>query len=237
MNAIDRLIDSIGDKEVLPVLSATVQKLLEHSDWRYNFSAIMALSQVGEYIDDINTVKPIINTVLTFLQRENPMLRYSVFHVIGQISDDMKPTFQQEFKESITPILLKYLDDPVPRVVSHAAAAMTNFIEGFSDDEINPYLKDILLKLFSLVNNGCSIVKENCMTAIASTAEAAKHQFHPYFNDIMPVLFNIFTQYPGKEYKQLRGQTIECITLIAHSVEKSVFLPHLQDITKIIVTV
>lgn len=67
MNAIDRIIDSIGDKETLPILSATVEKLLQHSDWRYNFSAIMALSQVGEYIDDVATVKPIIDTVLNFL--------------------------------------------------------------------------------------------------------------------------------------------------------------------------
>jgi len=47
MNAIDRIIDSVGDKETLPILSATVEKLLQHSDWRYNFSAIMALSQVN----------------------------------------------------------------------------------------------------------------------------------------------------------------------------------------------
>ena len=38
------------------------------------------------------------------------------------------------------PILLRSLDDPVPRVVSHAAASLTNFIEGFSDDDIQPYL-------------------------------------------------------------------------------------------------
>lgn len=44
MNAIDRIIDSVGDSETLPILSATVEKLLQHSDWRYNFSAIMALS-------------------------------------------------------------------------------------------------------------------------------------------------------------------------------------------------
>jgi len=44
MNAIDRIIDSVGDKETLPILSATVEKLLQHPDWRYNFSAIMALS-------------------------------------------------------------------------------------------------------------------------------------------------------------------------------------------------
>lgn len=42
------------------------------------------------------------------------------------------------------PILLRYLDDPIPRVVSHAAAALTNFIEGFSDDDVAPYLQQTL---------------------------------------------------------------------------------------------
>lgn len=79
-----------------------------------------------------------------------------------------------------------------------------------------------------MVNNGCSIVKENCMTAIASTAEAAKDKFHAYFSECIPILFNVFQTYTGKEYKQLRGQTIECITLIAHSINKEVFMPYLQ---------
>ena len=73
------------------------------------------------------------------------------------------------------------------------------------------------------------------MTAIASTAEAAKQKFHSYFDECIRILFNVFTTYTTKEYKQLRGQTIECITLIAHSIDKAVFLPYLQEITKIIV--
>lgn len=38
------------------------------------------------------------------------------------------------------PIILKYLNDPIPRVASHAAAALTNFVEGFTGDDIVPYL-------------------------------------------------------------------------------------------------
>lgn len=34
------------------------------------------------------------------------MLRYAVFHAIGQISDDMKPSFQVDYKDVIMPILL-----------------------------------------------------------------------------------------------------------------------------------
>jgi len=38
------------------------------------------------------------------------------------------------------PSLLAALDDPVPRVVSHSSAAITNFVEGMSNEEIKPYL-------------------------------------------------------------------------------------------------
>lgn len=78
--------------------------------------------------------------MLSFLKNENPKLRYAVFHAIGQISDDMKPKFQAVYKDLLMPILLQYLDDPVQRVVSHTAAAITNFVEGLAEDEIKPYL-------------------------------------------------------------------------------------------------
>jgi hypothetical protein len=50
MGAIDRIIFSVGDKEVLPLISEAIQELLKHGDWRYQYTAIMALSQIGEYI-------------------------------------------------------------------------------------------------------------------------------------------------------------------------------------------
>lgn len=53
------------------------------------------------------------------------------------------------------------------------------------------------------------------MTAIASTAESAKENFQPFFAECMPILFSVFEKFPQKEYKKLRGQAIECITLIA----------------------
>lgn len=50
MGAIDRIIFSIGDKEVLPILSNAIKNLLSQPDWRYQYTAVMALSQIGEYI-------------------------------------------------------------------------------------------------------------------------------------------------------------------------------------------
>lgn len=93
MSSIDRLIECIGQKEMLPVLSPTVNQLLSHKDWRYKYAAIMALSQIGEYIEEVLEVKPIIDIVSPMLSDPNPMIRYAVCHAIGQIADDMKPKF------------------------------------------------------------------------------------------------------------------------------------------------
>lgn len=35
MSSVDRLISSVGDKEMLPILAVAIQKLLESQDWRY----------------------------------------------------------------------------------------------------------------------------------------------------------------------------------------------------------
>ena len=50
MGATDRLIASVGEEELLPVLSGTIQQMLQQNDWRYKYTAVMALSQIGEYI-------------------------------------------------------------------------------------------------------------------------------------------------------------------------------------------
>ena len=63
----------------------------------------MALSQIGEYIEEISEVAPIIECILKFFTDPNAMIRYSVCHSIGQISDDMKPKFQEKFKDEILP--------------------------------------------------------------------------------------------------------------------------------------
>jgi len=89
IQCVDRLISSIGEKVMLPILGELVQQMMQNNDWRYKNAAIMALSQVGEYIEDIEKVKPITNLVMGLYNHENPRIRHSVCHFVGQISDDM----------------------------------------------------------------------------------------------------------------------------------------------------
>lgn len=106
MGAIDRIIFAVGDKEVLPILSEAIQVLLKNPDWRYQYTAVMALSQVGEYIEDASHVGSIIEMILNYFGNANPMLRYAACHAIGQISDDMKPKYQELYGKQTYPKLV-----------------------------------------------------------------------------------------------------------------------------------
>jgi hypothetical protein len=46
----------------------------------------------------------------------------------------MSEEFQENFHETVLPALVVALDDPVARVQAHACAALTNFLEGTSEE-------------------------------------------------------------------------------------------------------
>ncbi len=237
MGAIDRIIFSVGDKEVLPILSEAIKHLLENPDWRYQYTAVMALSQVGEYIEDATQISSIILMILNYFNHANPMLRYAACHAVGQISDDMKPKFQEIYGKDTYPKLVGLLKDPVPRVVSHSAAALTNFLEGMKYEECAPLMNEMMELFVFHASNGISLVKESCLGAMSSVAEISKDHFSAYLEVTVQLLFKIIETHTSKEYKQLRGQAIETMTIIASSVGPLLFRPALDKLINIMIQI
>jgi hypothetical protein len=238
MGAIDRLIYTIGEEELLPILSATIEQLLGNPDWRYKYTAVMALSQIGEYIEDVDKISSVLTMIVTYLKHENPMMRYAACHAIGQISDDMQPKFQEKFGDAIFPELLLLLqNDPVPRVVSHSAAALTNFLEGMKFEQVAGHLDLLVSLLLNLSVNGISLVKESALSAISSTVEIAKEKFEPYLLKTLEILFGYYSdeRYNPRHYKQLKGQAIETLTIIASSVGPDMFRPAAHQLIQLMI--
>ena len=179
---VDRLVSTIGDEIMLPLIGTLVTNTISNdSDWRYKHAGIMAFSQIGEYVDSPEKLAKMIPVVVQHCDHPNPKIRYASLHCIGQVADDMSVTFQEAYHAEILPVLIKCLDDPVPRVAAHSCAALTNFMEGSNKEITVPHLQVLAQKLVLLIRNGISIVKENASTALASTVEVAKEDFIPYF--------------------------------------------------------
>ena len=58
------------------------------------------------------------------------------------------------------------------------------------------------------------------MTTTATVADAVEESFVPYYDRFMPSLKYVMANAVGKDYRQLRGKTIECISLIGLAVGK-----------------
>lgn len=139
--------------------------------------------------------------MLDHLQDPNPKIRYASCHCIGQISNDMKPIFQINFHDIVLPSLISSLDDPVPRVHGHACAAITNFLEGMNSLLLKPYLTNLLNKIYFLIMNGISLVKENAISTLAAAAESAKEEFCLYYENFIKLLFNILENFHSVQYR------------------------------------
>jgi len=76
--------------------------------------------------------------VLQHLKHDNPKVRYAALHCIGQISDDMTEDFQEMYGAEVLPAMIHNLDDPIPRVSAHCCSAITNFMDGASQELVEP---------------------------------------------------------------------------------------------------
>ena len=156
----------------------------------------MAFSQVGEYIEDVETISAMVPVVLQHLGHENPKIRYASLHCLGQISDDMTEDFQETYGADVLPPLIKVLEDPVPRVSAHCCSAITNFMDGTKEDLVMPHFAELSAKLGQLMQQGISIQKENSVTAFASSAVAIKEKFDPFFGETLDLLLKCLNENP-----------------------------------------
>jgi len=219
----NRIIATLGQEESLPALSAMLQDMVNTNNWRYKYSALMALSQVGEHINDVQEMDPLVAFNLNFLKDENPKVRYAALHCIGQLSDDRRYDFQQRFSTTIIPALIDSFNDKVPRVTAHGLAALTNFLEGASKKGVEGWIQNILEPCFGFIDTGISLVKENAISTIAALAEAARQDFVPYWEKTAEIIFTVLKNVDQREYKQVRGQAIECLTIMGEAVGKAEF--------------
>ena len=69
----------------------------------------------------------------------------------------MTEEFQETYGAEVLPALIKGIEDPVPRVAAHCASAITNFMDGASEELVLPYMTDLSQKLGVMIKQGISI--------------------------------------------------------------------------------
>lgn len=234
---IQRLIESIGDTYLLPLVIAAIQTLLQdNSDWRSKYAALMTSSQLGQFIEDPEKIAGLIPILTAHCGQDMPpKIRYAVFHCIEHLCEDLEDEFKEPHHVVIATMLQQGLADPVPRVVAQAVRAVGEFFTNCSQQIARTYSSAFLPLLNALIAPSIpSLVIENALSAIAAISEANKEQFATHYEQMMPFLISLIKSYTAKEYKQLRGKAIECLTLMCSAVGKDVFAPRVNEVVSLL---
>jgi len=131
---------------------------------------------------------------------------------------------QRRYHQQLFSVLIPTLEDPQPRVHSHAAAALINFCEGVEHDTLVPYLDPIVQRLLRLLNptgDGSQVngyVQEQVITTLAMVADASESTFAKHYIVIMPLLLNVLrnAENARREHQRLRVKAMECAGLIGN---------------------
>ncbi|ORX51472.1 ARM repeat-containing protein [Piromyces finnis] len=223
--AMDRIARSLGGKYVLPMTFELIPLMLQSQDWKERHAALMTISAIGEgcvkvMIDELDKV---LDLIIPHLNDPHPRVRHAACHAIGQMSTDFADVIQIKFHDKILNALIPVMNDQYPRVQAHSAAALVNFAEEVQKQHLAGHLDNIFQHLLILLNNPKKYVQEQAITAIATVADSAEEEFIKYYDSIMPYLINILHNANNKEYRLLRGKTMECASLIALAVGKEIF--------------
>lgn len=102
-SSLDRLACGLGGKTVLPHVMNALPGMLNHTDWKHRFAALMAISAIGEgcHKQMEAILDQVMSGVLNYLRDPNPRVRYAACNAIGQMSTDFAPTFEKKFHEQV----------------------------------------------------------------------------------------------------------------------------------------
>lgn len=220
--SLDRVALKLNGQCLANPLFQYLPHMLQSQDWRERQAALMALSSASEGCSDVlmSEIPKLLDLILPSLNDTQPRVQFACCNALGQMSTDFATVIQRSSGDKILPALISMLSTRnVPRVQTHAAAALVNFCEEATKDIVEPYLDDLLNNLLTLLKSSPKrYVQEQVITTIAVVADAAENKFIKYYDTLMPLLLTVMKSDVDNNNRSLVAKSIECATLIASAV-------------------
>jgi hypothetical protein len=238
-DALDRLSMALGGTALVPVLFAHLPGLLTSAEWKHRYVGLMIISLIGEGC--AQQMEPLLPKLVPMLFNAftdaHPRVRWAVANTIGRLATDFAPEFQEAYYSELLPRVLMLFDDKAnPRVQSHAAACLVNWLEKFESKLLAPFLDVIMDKLMLTLRTSMRYLQEQSLTTIASVATCSQALFIKYYDMVVPILKTILIGATGKDFRLLRAKSVETMSIIGMAVGKEKFTQDAREIMQLMVT-
>jgi hypothetical protein len=167
----------------------------------------------------------IVDRVLPFITRQGEHQRvvYAAVNCLAQLAEDFAPKFQKDFHQVVLPAFVTAMDSSkyCSRVLRHAALACVDFsrdVGATGKQVMLPHLKAVLSALQKLLLSRDLRLQEAACNAVSATIIVTEKEFVPYYQIFMPIAAKILQSATHKTQRQLRGNAIEMLGLLAECV-------------------
>lgn len=237
---ISRMIESVGDRILLPVVLNLVSRTLSNTeDWRMKYAGIMTISEICNLLTEPDKVAQLVPLLLQHLAPTvHPKIRYAVYHCFATLSEDMQIEFQAAHHAQVAPVLLEGCLDAVPRVASSACSAVANFMEHCPKQLALQYAATFVTTLSRLLTTTKSqVLVQNILSALSSIAEGCAETFGQFYKELLPFLIGLVQNYNSEDLKILRGKAVECLTQVCKAVGRETFKPDAPQVVNVLTVI
>ena len=238
--SLDRISLAMGGKPVLPPVFKGITNFAQNQDsYKHRMTAMIAISLVAE--GSAQELFPKIPDVLkTFIPRalkdHHPRVRATVAHLIGQLATDFKKPFTKAFGKICLSALMKLMTDAAnPRAQAMALSALINWCDHCSTPALLPFADPLCQKVLTLLQTGNSLIEEAAVTATAAISDVLGAGFRKYYPAFAGPLKQLWKNRSTKHERELRGKTLEAITLVGINIGREMFLNDALELTKMLV--
>ena len=206
-----RLFDALEEKTLLPIVSKNIAELLSqgNTNWKYKYIAYITIAEIMEFIEDLSSIKQLIDMVLADLNNQNVKVQYSCIYCISELADNHDPDFQNEYHAKVLPALLDLMKSTkVLRIQLQICDALDCFIEHITDSDATKYTQnalDVLFGVFIKDDAECPpSLKEGILNVVDQFVDAANEDFKKYSEKCLTILLD----YLNKVIKEKKGRSI-----------------------------
>lgn len=236
----DLLALHIPPEKLLPPLLALIEPALKGTDPLAKKAAYLTMAVIAEGCGEAicaKYLKLMLDTIKVGIVDNNPVVRNAALFALGQFSEYLQPDIT-EYANEVLPILFEFLHQlcatirggaDEPKHIDRMFYALETYCENLGD-AIVPHLPLLMERLFEALSPANSVhLRQLGLSAVGSTASAAKHHMLPYFEQIIKGLKTYLVLTEDEDIVTLRPQAIDTLATIARTIGKFNFLPLTND--------
>lgn len=236
----DLLALHVPPEKLLPPLLALIEPALKGDNPLAKKAAYLSMAVIAEGCGETicsKYLKLMLDTIKVGIVDPNPTVRNAALFALGQFSEHLQPEITQ-YANEVLPILFEFLHQlcaqirsggEEPKHIDRMFYALETYCENL-EDAIVPHLPLLMERLFEALSPSNSVhLRELALSAVSSTASAAKENMLPFFEQIIKGLQTYLVVTEDEDIVALRPQAIDTLAALARTIGKDNFRPLTPD--------